>query len=186
MTDGHRTLSELEGVTIGVVHRIQPCTAYAVRRALRQSPSSHWRASAGSIYPLLARLEYEGLITGAEDVDDGRGRKLLAVTPAGRKMLKAWIKAVADPEYIANVFDPVRSRVFFLAALTEAEQVQFAKRTLEALEHHLKGTEDYLATLPGDANVFEQLGAMLGVTSARSRIQSMKAVLKQLRTRTPQ
>ena len=86
---GIRNLSELEGVALGIIHKHQPCTAYATRMKLRASPSSHWRASAGAIYPLLARLEDEGLIEATEDAGDRRGRMLLTTTPAGRKALKS-------------------------------------------------------------------------------------------------
>ncbi len=57
-----RKLSELEGVSLGIVYKRQACTAYRVRSELKEAPSSHWRASAGSVYPLLNRLEANGLL----------------------------------------------------------------------------------------------------------------------------
>ena len=92
-----RKLSELEGVSLGIIYKQQPCTAYRVRSELKEAPSSHWRASAGSVYPLLARLEAEGLVVTTSDKNDGRGRKLLKVTAEGRKSLQAWVIAGADP-----------------------------------------------------------------------------------------
>ena len=53
-----RVLSELEGVCLGLVRKHEPCTAYRVRQELKAAPSSHWQASAGSVYPLLTRLEW--------------------------------------------------------------------------------------------------------------------------------
>ena len=63
-----RVLSELEGVCLGLVRKHEPCTAYRVRQELKAAPSSHWHASAGSVYPLLARLEDRG---GRDFVVDG-------------------------------------------------------------------------------------------------------------------
>jgi hypothetical protein len=54
--------SELEGVVLGHLWKRGPCTTYSIRKELLQSPSSHWSASAGAIYPLLARFEERGLV----------------------------------------------------------------------------------------------------------------------------
>jgi PadR family transcriptional regulator len=62
-----RALTELESCVLGVVWQRGPCTAYTVRR-------EHWSSSAGSIYPVLARLESLGLIDG-EEASWGAGTK---------------------------------------------------------------------------------------------------------------
>jgi PadR family transcriptional regulator, regulatory protein PadR len=41
----------------------------------------------GTLYPILHRLEAEGLIRGAWSKGDGRRRKVYALTPAGRRHL---------------------------------------------------------------------------------------------------
>ena len=82
-TSGPRLLSELEGVCLGIIRKHESCTAYRVRLELKEAPSSHWRASAGSVYPLLARIEEEGFIETTSDKQDGRGRKYMTVSTMG-------------------------------------------------------------------------------------------------------
>jgi DNA-binding PadR family transcriptional regulator len=51
---------------------------------VEERSDGEWRPSPGSVYPALAQLEDEGLIR-TEEVD---GRKLFALTDAGRKLLE--------------------------------------------------------------------------------------------------
>ena len=152
-----------------------------MRMELGASPSSHWRASAVALYPLLARLEKDGLIRSTKDADDGRGRKLLTITSSGKKALKAWIKEIANPDLISEVFDPLRSRIFFLGALANAEQISFAENVLGALDRHLADTRKHLLERSASEDLFEHLGAMGGVMNAESRIEMLKAVLARIR-----
>ena len=176
-----RTLNELEGTALGIVQRTQPCTAYSLRLVLGASPSSHWRGSAGAIYPLLARLEKEQLIASAKDAEDGRGRKLLSITPRGREALGQWIAEISDPNLISEVSDPLRTRIFFLSVLTPDEQVIFIDKALAALKQHLIIAEQHLAERPAEGDLFEHLGAKGGVLNAESRIQFMQWVSAQIR-----
>jgi DNA-binding PadR family transcriptional regulator len=176
-----RKLNELEGVALGMIHKSGPCTPYALRMELRASPSSRWRASAGAIYPLLARLESEGLIRASEDGDDGRGRKLLTITPAGKRALKRWIKEIASPDLISEAIDPLRTRIFFLDALPEDERIRFAENTLIALGDYLTHTQKHLAEKTASDGLFEHLGALGAVMSTENRIDLLKQVLVQMR-----
>ncbi|NNF60585.1 MAG: PadR family transcriptional regulator [Gammaproteobacteria bacterium] len=177
-----RKLSELEGVALGIILKSQPCTAYSLRMELKASPSSHWRASAGAIYPLLARLEEEGFIESTADSTDGRGRRPLSITRNGKKVLKAWIKEIEKPELLASIFDPLRSRVFLLGALAPRERIALAESVLESLGLHLQTSRDYLQQHPASDDFFEHLGAMGGVMNAESRIEFLQTVLTQIRT----
>jgi DNA-binding PadR family transcriptional regulator len=104
-------LTELEGAVLGVILRAGTCTAYAVRRAFATSPSRFWTGSAGAVYPLVARLERRGLLAARRDRRDGRARRELTVTPAGRRAFEAWL---LDPDRAADFgFDPLRTRLFY-------------------------------------------------------------------------
>lgn len=181
-----RKLSELEGVCLGVIQKNQPCTAYSLRQVLKASPSSHWRASAGAIYPLLARLEDEGLIKGQDDKDDRRGRKLLSMTARGKKAFKAWITEITNPDLIADVYDPLRTRIFFLDALSDAERAAFAKDVTVALGDYKAITEEHLAERPAADDLFEHLGALGGAINATSRVAFHKKVTAAVKRRAGQ
>ncbi len=113
-------LSELECAVLGVVWRMGPCSAYAVRKEFEQATSS-WSSGPGTIYPVISRLEAADFIAG-EDHDWGeRGKRLYRATKAGLKEIRAWVCEVPDWTG-APPTDPLRSRAFFLDALADTSQ----------------------------------------------------------------
>lgn len=59
----------------------QPSNGYGLMQTIEQRSSGRWRPSPGSVYPTLAQLEDEGLVTVAER----EGIKLYTLTDAGRQ-----------------------------------------------------------------------------------------------------
>jgi DNA-binding PadR family transcriptional regulator len=62
----------------------EPRNGYQIMQEVEERSEGEWRPSPGSVYPALAQLEDEGLIR-TEEVD---GRKLFALTDAGRKLVE--------------------------------------------------------------------------------------------------
>jgi DNA-binding PadR family transcriptional regulator len=58
-----------------------PRNGYQIIQEINERTGGLWRVSSGSVYPAIAQLEDEGLIEPA----DGNGRKLFALTQAGRE-----------------------------------------------------------------------------------------------------
>ncbi len=116
--------TELEGCALGIVWVRGPCTAYVIRTVFLESLSPYWSGSAGSIYPLVARLEARGLIAARVEPRGGRSRRELSITPEGVAALHAWIRPL--PEWTGQVpVDPVRTRMYFLGGLAPEEQEAF-------------------------------------------------------------
>jgi DNA-binding PadR family transcriptional regulator len=61
----------------------EPRNGYQIMQELEERSGGAWRPSPGSVYPALAQLEDEGLIRTQEH----DGRKLFAITDAGREVL---------------------------------------------------------------------------------------------------
>ena len=175
-----RKLSELEGVSLGIVCQQQPCTAYRVRSELKKAPSSHWRASAGSVYPLLARLEAEGFVTTTTDKNDGRGRKLLEVTAQGRQSLKAWVIAGADQDLISSVTDPIRSRTFFLDVLSAPKRREYLDQLIVLTQSYLAETKDHLAQEKKSGDLYDYLGSLGAMKVTEARLGWLRVVRKEL------
>ncbi len=68
----------------------RPMHGYELIQEFEQRTGGRWRPSPGSVYPTLAQLEDEGLVT-ASDVD---GRKQFELTDAGR----TWLEEHQDDE----------------------------------------------------------------------------------------
>lgn len=175
-----RVLSELEGVCLGIIRAHQPCTAYRVRQELRQAPSSHWRASAGSVYPLLERLEGEGLLVARAAAADGRGKQLLSISRTGDASLRRWILAGTDMDLISSVSDPVRSRTFFLDALTAAQRARYIDALIERTEEYLAVTNSRLEKAKNSRNRFDYLGSMGAVKVTEARLDWLRTVRAEL------
>lgn len=82
---------------------IEPMTGYALRTAIVDTLGHFWSESFGQIYPTLARLAADGLVT-----KDADGR--FALTPAGRTHLRA---RLAEPYDVAPPRNPLLLRLFF-------------------------------------------------------------------------
>jgi DNA-binding PadR family transcriptional regulator len=61
----------------------EPRNGYEIMQQVEERSEGVWRPSPGSVYPALSQLEDEGLIR-SQEID---GRKVLAITDAGRELL---------------------------------------------------------------------------------------------------
>ena len=180
MNSNRRPLSELEGVCLGIIRAHEPCTAYRVRKELKEAPSSHWRASAGSVYPLLARLESDGLVAATADRDDGRGKQLLRISRAGSKALREWILAGTEMDLISSVTDPIRSRTFFLDVLTDAQRSSYLDTLIEHVEKYFAETIARMEKAKSADDRFDYLGSLGAAKITEARLEWLRAVRSEL------
>jgi DNA-binding PadR family transcriptional regulator len=61
----------------------EPRNGYQIMQEVQERSGGMWSPSPGSVYPALAQLEDEGLIR----TEEQEGRKLFALTDAGRKLV---------------------------------------------------------------------------------------------------
>jgi DNA-binding PadR family transcriptional regulator len=69
---------------------------YLIQKQVREASSSRVDLAAGTLYPLLHRLEDEGLVRSSWDDRTGRQRKWYELTAAGRRRLSAQAQEWAD------------------------------------------------------------------------------------------
>ncbi len=165
-----RSLSELELAALGYLWRHGPCTAYRVRQGFLESPSSHWSGSSGAIYPLLKRLEQGGLVKGARETTGSRARSMLSVTESGREQLREWLAEGVDPSVAASVHDAVRTRIFFLELLPEADRRDFVRSAIESCEEHAAAIREDMERREAAGDRFGLLAARGAAATARARL----------------
>lgn len=175
-----RKLSELEGICLGIVARHKSCTAYRVRQELKDSPSSHWQASAGSVYPLLTRLETRQLIMAKAAGNDRRGTRQLQVTREGAAALRKWIRTGADADAVSSISDPVRSRMFFLKSLGRAERVRYLEAAIERMQDYLEETRTHLARKRAAGDRYDYFGSLGATMVTEARLKWLKRVRAEL------
>jgi DNA-binding PadR family transcriptional regulator len=126
-----RAPTELEGAALGLVVRDGPCTSYAVAEIFRGSPSEVWSGSAGSIYPLMRRLERRGLVVSESGATGRRGRRVYRATPEGRREFRRWLTDAGRAAGMGH--DPLRTRLVFLDLLPRGSRAGFFAAVREAL-----------------------------------------------------
>lgn len=132
-----RGLSELEGTVLGHLWKHGPTTAYAVRRAFLDSPSSHWSGSAGAVYPVLERLERVGVVRSESAPRGGRDASHYSLTSRGRARFLAWIEPPFAADVISVPPDPLRTRAHFFSAIPPARRARFFTIAIAGLRRHL-------------------------------------------------
>ncbi len=73
-------------------------SGYDLKRRMERRVGNFWSASHGQIYPELARLEGEGMVS--HELVEQRERpdkKVYEITPAGLEALKGWVAAPIEP-----------------------------------------------------------------------------------------
>jgi len=173
-----RELSELEGCVLGFIWKHGPTTAYAVRKEMLDSPSSHWSGSAGAIYPLVERLQRRRLVTSKAGARGERSHTSYTLTEAGRRALLAWLAPPLEPDIISIAPDPLRTRMFFLRALPPARRRAFLKRARTKLVEYVKRIENAPAT-----DEFDELANRGAVHATLARIAWLDDVQRSLAQR---
>ena len=89
-------------------------SGYEIKKAFEEGPFAHFQtASFGAIYPALARLTQEGMVTLTEHAQDGKpDKKMYRLTSVGREALLATLEITPGP-------DQIRSDLLFLLFFAE-------------------------------------------------------------------
>ena len=130
--------SELEGCVLGHLWKHGPCTAYSIRKVLLDSPSLHWSGSAGAVYPLLARFEERGFVRSKKEMHGDRAGWLYTLTASGRRCFLVWLGPPVAPEVVSITPDPLRTRSYYLDALSPGRLAAFFAQGRKALKEHLR------------------------------------------------
>ena len=76
-----------------------PMSGYGIKKFTDMSISYFWSENYGHIYPVLKKLEEEGLVT--KRIEPGEGspdKKIYSITDDGRRALKEWLSAPVQKE----------------------------------------------------------------------------------------
>ena len=173
--EGVKASTELEMVVLGVIGKFGPMTAYAVRKHFAESPTTRFSSSAGSIYPVVERLERERLVRARASSRGDQLRTLHAITPAGRRALRRWLVADLPDDAIEAPPDPIRTRLYFLESLPRDHQRGFLDRAIERLEGEVRELGRYAGQAPAD-QVLSRLASDGMTAVARARLRWLRRV----------
>lgn len=127
------SLTDLEAAAVGCVIATDSCTAHFIRTRFRVSSTSRFSNSAGSIYPLMQRLEKRGLLSSKLRREGKRNVRYYSANPQARRALKQWLTPPDDQLALLSI-DPLRTRMLYLELLTPRQRAAW----LDEIENGLK------------------------------------------------
>jgi DNA-binding PadR family transcriptional regulator len=125
----------------------EPLSGYDLSQYFARSMGNVWPAQHSQIYPELAKLAAEGLIT--RTGEGPRGRKVYQTTPEGIEALRTWLRDT-DPDY--QIRDEALLRIFCLWALPTDEALAHLDRDRAEYVRHLEQMQKALETGDWAAN----------------------------------
>jgi len=168
---------------LGIVHTLGPLSPYAVLAEFAASPSGYWSASAGAVYPAVQRLVRRGLISSRKHSRGSRTRASCSITPRGERALIEWIGPPWPFRIEATTFDPIRTRVSFLAALRPRARVQFLEDAEGRLVQELGKLRTTIEALRRSGNRWETLATLGSLEELRGRLRWVRALRRHLSRR---
>lgn len=138
------TLNPTSRLLLGMI-QLGKRSGYEIKQLADISARFFWNVSYGQIYPELKRLEEAGLITGEDEAQGGRARRVYSLTSAGEQALSGWLRDPAALTY--EVRDEGMLKLFFSDSLDPAER----ERLLRTMRARHQEVVDRLAEIEPDA-----------------------------------
>lgn len=147
MTEQQRDLTTLEYYVLGLIS-VEPQSGYSI---ITYFEMDWWRwrgsSSPGSIYPILKRLEQQGIIDGElEVVYETRPRKMYTLTPAGEEILDEWLRMPVTKDEAGEDRSTLMMKFLFMERRLPVEE------TLKWLDSYEQATDYYITLLQVSRN----------------------------------
>jgi PadR family transcriptional regulator AphA len=142
--------------------RLGARSGYAIKQATDISTRFFWPTSLAQVYPELARLEQEGLLTRSEDPHGSRARSSYELTEQGEAALLSWL--CSTQKATTQFRDEGILRLFFADVLAEEDQLVLVVRLRERARAASAQLRDEIAPL---ADALEQAGTRYPALVAR-------------------
>lgn len=116
----------------------KPMSGYDIKKSTDESLRYFWQENYGHIYPVLAKLQEQGMVTSSlEASETGPDRKVYSITEKGKEAFTTWLNQEAEPPKYRK---ELLLKLFFLPADKKDSMVNH----LEAeIERHKKLMIDY-------------------------------------------
>ena len=170
-------LTDLEAAALGDIMEHQPCTAHFIRTSFRDSPAKHFSDSAGSVYPMMKRMEKLALISSKVQREGQRDVSYYRATAKGREALRRWVGPPIDESAMLTV-DPLRTRMLYVGFLSRAKRTSWFKSVETELIAQLELVEEFhdqaLASVGDKNQIFMSIAHENAVMGLHARLQWLK------------
>jgi len=127
---------------------ICPQSGYDIKKQINRSIGFFWNENFGHIYPILKRMEKDGLVTKQVEEAGYRPRKnIFTLTEKGEKQLKLWLKTPVSEQSIRN---ELLLKLFFGAHLEKDDMMAIIKAEKQKSENLIRLFDSIAQELPAD------------------------------------
>lgn len=159
-----------------------PASAYDIKKAMAISVSYFWSAAHSQVYQQATRLLRDGYIK-EKDAPGGRRKRMLSLTPKGRKAVNEWLRS---PASVPDLSDESLAKLFF-AAHGDLDKIR--AMLLDQRDHHVSQLAEYqgirkMLELADNKEVpYELMTLRLGIAVEQTYLRWLDEVLQELETR---
>lgn len=180
----------LKHIMLGMLR--EPHSGYDIKKTFEKSLGSFWRAELSQIYPLLQKMEGEGLLTSRAGVSEiGPTRRVYRRSAQGQRELQSWL---LDGPAVGTERIGYLAQTYFLANLKDDDKaIEFMRElrtymcdwlaTLEEAEEEWRLNDPrYPDNLPDEA-FYPQLTLDMGLTKVRASVEWCDRSIERIRAR---
>jgi PadR family transcriptional regulator AphA len=127
---------------------IRPLSGYDIKKLISRSIGFFWNENFGHIYPILKRMEKDGLVTKQVEEAGNRPRKnVFTLSEKGKKWLELWLNTPVAEQPIRN---ELLLKLFFGANLKEDSIIAMIKVEKEKSQNLVRLFSSISEELPTD------------------------------------
>ncbi len=161
----------LEYIVLGMVN-YEDMTGYDIKKYIESGISVFYKASFGSLYPILKKLANKGLVAMYESNHGGRKKNYYHITDEGRKAFEIWLET---PIMIDDGNGTQLVKIYFYDLLQEDKRRELLNRYRENNVTYLKGLyeleEQYVNTRNKDCYYYKLSVLYYGIRIIKETIK---------------
>lgn len=128
-------------------------SGYEITKMIARVVSSFWHESEGQIYPAMERLAAAGAIAVRQETRQGRRKKLYALTPKGRKQLRAWLAGAVE---VGRPRDELMLKLFFGSEAEIPDLIRHVRAHRARMEAQLAQCREWESEARQDARPYRR------------------------------
>lgn len=166
---------------------IQPMSGYEIKKMMAESTNYFWTESNGQLYPTLAKLARNKLVTVEKHMIGKKPKKTYTITKIGIAKLQNWL--AQDFQYYP-VREELLLKIFYGQNVSPNVSIQHIQKHLQKCQHLQKIYNDIEKKLTslvkqGKRPVYFLLTVKAGVRAVKSEIEWCKESIELINKYTP-
>jgi len=166
----------LEYIILGILYK-DSMTGYDIKKCIDQGISMFYKASYGSLYPLLDKLLKRNLVTCSSEVEGKREKKKYTITECGQQAFLQWL---TQEEYENSSIEAFMARVYFFDVLSENAATDIIRRyesRVKTYRDELQKKKEYYGTIENKEGYYFKLSTLyFGICKLQSMLDWCRTV----------